>query len=234
MRLVSDRDHCGHRPPVRRHAPWGLIVLILLVGLALMRTGAGAVNGPPQPGADAAAVRPGAAAASAPAAGTAPPGPEPLQPSKPDRVKIPMIKVDAPLMPLGLDAEGWIDSPPAEDKNLAGWYRDAVTPGEKGTAVIVGHVDNRSGPVVFYNLGALKKGHLIEVVREDRRTAVFEIYGIEVYDKRLFPAERVYGDTGSAELRVITCGGGYTRDNGYGGNVVVYAKMIKTRDTSPL
>ncbi|MFD4776996.1 class F sortase, partial [Streptomyces sp. NPDC058427] len=43
------------------------------------------------------------------------------------------------------------------------------------------------------------------------------------------PGARVYGDTGKAELRVITCGGGFTKANGYDGNVVVFARLVATR-----
>ncbi|NEE61390.1 class F sortase, partial [Streptomyces sp. SID8455] len=37
------------------------------------------------------------------------------------------------------------------------------------------------------------------------------------------------GDTGHAELRVITCGGGYSKAGGYDGNVVVFARLVETR-----
>ncbi|MER5970457.1 class F sortase [Streptomyces sp. NPDC002055] len=214
----------GRYTPVRsRPSPWGAIALVLLAGVALIRNGAEEAGGPPQPAAESAAVGRTVPGAAGPAAVT------PLPASTPARVKVPTIRVDAPLMEVGLDAEGGIASPPAADKNLAGWFKDAVTPGEQGTAVVVGHVDNASGPAVFYSLGALKKGHRVEAVRQDGRTAVFEIYGIEVFEKRNFPAERVYGDTGQPELRVITCGGGYSKGQGYNGNVVVFAKLVEVR-----
>lgn len=146
-----------------------------------------------------------------------------------DRVRIPAIQVDAPVLPVGLDAAGWVDAPPPEDPNLAGWFTGAVSPGEKGTAVIVGHVDNKQGPAVFYGLGALKKGYRVEVGRQDGKTAVFEIYGIEVFAKDNFPGDRVYGSRNTPELRVITCGGGFSKQNGYNGNVVVFARLIEVR-----
>lgn len=93
----------------------------------------------------------------------------------------------------------------------------------------MGHVDNESGPAVFYSLGALKKGSTIDVVRDDGTTAIFTIYGIEVFTKAEFPAKRIYRDTEDPELRVITCGGTYTKDSGYSGNVVVFARMSKTK-----
>ncbi|MFC8821810.1 class F sortase [Streptomyces rochei] len=208
----------------KKRAPWGVIALVLLTGLALIRNGSGEFDqGPPQPASAAASdtrVAQGDAAA---------PGLAPLAYSVPDRVGIPAIQVDAPIMPVGLDAEGWVDAPPPEDPNLAGWFTGAVTPGEKGTAVVVGHVDNQQGPAVFYGLGALKKGNKVEVHRQDGKTAVFEIYGIEVFAKDDFPGDRVYASKGGPELRVITCGGGFSKQNGYEGNVVAFARMTEVR-----
>lgn len=155
--------------------------------------------------------------------------PAPLPYSVADRVRIPAIRVDAPVMPVGLDADGWVGAPPPEDPNLAGWFTGAVSPGEKGTAVVVGHVDNKMGPAVFYGLGALKKGNRVEVERKDGKTAVFEIYGIEVFEKKDFPGDRVYASKGTPELRVITCGGGFSKQNGYDGNVVVFARLVEVR-----
>lgn len=132
-------------------------------------------------------------------------------------------------MQVGLDTDGWVGAPPPEDPNLAGWFTGAVSPGEKGTAVVVGHVDNTQGPAVFYGLGALKKGNHVEVARRDGKTAVFEIYGIEVFEKNNFPGDRVYASKGSPELRVITCGGGFSKANGYDGNVVAFARLVEVR-----
>ncbi|GAB2814216.1 class F sortase [Streptomyces chlorus] len=213
----------------KRRVPWGVIALVLLTGLALIRNGSGEFDeGPPQPaGAAAADSRvPGATVATATATATAV---QPLPYSVPGRVRIPAIQVDAPVMAVGLDAEGRVDAPPPEDPNLAGWFTGGVAPGEKGTAVVVGHVDNHLGPAVFYGLGALTKGNHVEVEREDGKAAVFEIYGIEVFAKKDFPGDRVYNSKGSPELRVITCGGGFTQQDGYDGNVVVFARLAEVR-----
>ncbi|MER6158847.1 class F sortase [Streptomyces sp. NPDC001868] len=210
--------------PRKKRAPWGVIALVLLTGLALIRNGSGEFDvGPPQPASAAAADT-----RSTPR-GTFTKVPDPLPYAMVDRVRIPSIRVDAPAMPVGLDAQGWVDAPPARDPNLAGWFTGAVSPGEQGTAVVVGHVDNDQGPAVFYGLGALKKGAKVEIRRADRKTAVFEIYGIEVFEKNNFPGDRVYGNSGVPELRVITCGGGFSKQNGYDGNVVVFARLAEVR-----
>ncbi|MGW4007310.1 class F sortase, partial [Streptomyces nigra] len=146
-----------------------------------------------------------------------------------DRIRIPAIRVDAPLTGLGLTSSGSLDVPPPERPGLAGWYESGTTPGEKGTAIVAGHVDNADGPAVFYRLGALRKGGTIEVDRRDGGTAVFTVDAVEVYDAKDFPDEKVYGPAARPELRVITCGGGYSRATGYRGNVVVFAHLTGSR-----
>ncbi|MFC5029584.1 class F sortase [Streptomyces sp. So13.3] len=200
------------------------VALIAVVGVALIRSGSEERALPPQPA---------AAAAVETIPGVVPPAarkvPPPLPASPPVRVRIPSIGVNAPLITVALDKDGWVGSPPAAEKNLAGWFRNSPTPGAAGTSVIDGHVDNLAGPAVFYGLGALKKGDRVEVTRRDGRTAVFDVYGVEAFAKDAFPAKRVYGDTGAAELRVITCGGGFREKGGYDGNVVVFARMGAVR-----
>lgn len=207
----------------RKRAPWGVIALVLLTGLALVRNGSGEFDvGPPQPASAAAADRQLPDRVLARAA-------QPLSFALPDRVRIPAINVDAPTIPVGLDLDGWVGAPPPEDPNLSGWFTGSVSPGEKGTAVVVGHVDNLQGPAVFYALGSLAKGNRVEVLRKDGKTAVFEIYGVEVFQKDNFPGDRVYASKGTAELRVITCGGGFSKQTGYDGNVVVFASLVEVR-----
>jgi sortase (surface protein transpeptidase) len=152
-----------------------------------------------------------------------------LPPSPPDRVRIPAIHVNAPLTGLALTRSGSLDVPPAKKKNLAGWYEAGTTPGETGTAIVAGHVDNADGPAVFYDLGALRKGSVIEVDRRDGSVAVFSVDAVEVYQARAFPDEKVYGAARRPELRVITCGGGFSRATGYQGNVVVFAHLTGSR-----
>ncbi|MFJ8659047.1 class F sortase [Streptomyces sp. NPDC093795] len=151
---------------------------------------------------------------------------DPLPPSAPVRLRIPETDVDTPMMRLGLARDGSLDVPPAGNRNMAGWYADGTPPGAKGTAIVAGHVDNAEGPAVFYTLGALKKGHRIEVDRQDGRTAVFTVDAVEVYENKDFPDRKVYDETGRAEIRVITCGGGFSKKNGYQGNVVAFGHLI--------
>ncbi|MGW6916018.1 class F sortase [Kitasatospora sp. NPDC054939] len=152
----------------------------------------------------------------------------PLGPSGPTRIRIPAVKLDAPVTGLGLDGAGRLAAPPETDRNLAGWYRGGAAPGQRGTAILAGHVDLADGPAVFYHLGALRRGDRVEIDREDGATAVYQLYAIEVHDRKDFPDDRVYGQAADAQLRVITCGGPYSEAQGYAGNVVAYGFLADT------
>ncbi|MEU9060250.1 class F sortase [Streptomyces sp. NPDC048430] len=172
-------------------------------------------------------------ASTSPAAGggaSAPsPSVQPLPPATPLRLRIPVLEVDAPMMKLALNTAGALEPPPDNNPVLAGWYAGGTVPGAVGTAVAAGHVDTRLGPGVFHKLGSVRKGATIEVVRADRRTAVFTVYAVAVYNKTNFPDDRVYGPSDRPELRVITCGGAYNKKTGYQDNVVVFASMTASR-----
>ncbi|MBC3840953.1 class F sortase [Streptacidiphilus sp. 4-A2] len=150
----------------------------------------------------------------------------PMASSAPTRIKIPTIDVNAPVIPLGQDAAGHLQTPPENDRNLAGWYSAGPAPGSAGNAVMDGHVDTRVGPAVFYNLGALRKKDPIEIDRRDGTVALFTIDAVEVYRKNSFPDQQVYGPSHDPELHVITCGGAFSKRSGYQSNVVVYAHMV--------
>ena len=187
-------------------------------------------------GSDIAVGAPGPISVSAPmgAQDTAPPIVPPhavlsMPASAPTRLTIQKIGVNAPFTPLSMDATGVLQPPPADNRNLAGWYRGGPTPGEIGSAIVAGHVDTKTGPAVFLLLSFLKKGDTARITRADGTTATFTVDDVETFSKGAFPDQRVYGDTPDAELRIITCGGAFdrkTRD--YQANVVVFAHLSGT------
>ncbi|WP_436772275.1 class F sortase [Yinghuangia sp. YIM S09857] len=162
-----------------------------------------------------------------PAAPAAPPPAEPMKHSPPLRIRIPAVKVDAPVIGVGLDAKGVLEVPPANNRNLTGWYEDGPAPGARGASVMLGHVDSKTGPAVFWSLGSLKQGDKITVDRADGKTAAFEVDVVESFRKDAFPDKRVYGQTPDAQLRLITCGGTYDKQRkDYLENVVVFAHLV--------
>ncbi|KJS57003.1 peptidase C60 [Streptomyces rubellomurinus subsp. indigoferus] len=167
-----------------------------------------------------------ASAPPSPAAQAAAPGAPVLKRAKPTRLRIPQIAVDAPFTELALGPTGQLDAPPPDDKNLVGWYRDGVTPGERGSAVVAGHIDTSKGPAVFLLLSLLLPGNKVEVSRADGTVAVFSVDSVETFAKNAFPDQKVYGKTPDAQLRLITCGGTYDKQKrDYLDNVVVFAHL---------
>ncbi|MGW8764557.1 class F sortase [Streptomyces sp. NPDC055815] len=155
------------------------------------------------------------------------PPPAPLARSRPVTVAVPAITIEAPVIELGLDATGRLGTPPVDDPRVVGWYARGSTPGERGTAVVVGHRDTRTGPAVFLNLNSLSPGNTVRVARADGKVAVFTVDRVRTYAKSDFPDKEVYGDTGRPELRLLTCGGTFDRGKGYEANIVVFAHLTE-------
>lgn len=152
---------------------------------------------------------------------------EHLSRSRPTRLSIPKISVDAPFTTLAIGDSGRLQPPPADDTNLVGWYADGVSPGEAGTAIIAGHVDTKTSAAVFAELGELKPGDRFTVERADGTKPSFVVDSAETFAKDDFPSERVYADTPRAEVRLITCAGDYDRTvKDYKDNLVVFAHLV--------
>ena len=153
-----------------------------------------------------------------------------LDPSTPERLTIPSINVDAPVMNVGLAADGTVAVPPLNRHNEAGWFDQGPSPGQFGPAMIVGHADTRTGPSVFHDLDKLKPGQKIEILRQDHVTAVFQVNSVEHYGKSVLPLQRVYGDFSRPSLRLVTCGGTWLGGTqGYADNIIVFASLVKAR-----
>ena len=163
-----------------------------------------------------------AATAAAPALGL----PPVLNESEPVSMTIPAIDTESELLHLGLRDNGSLKVPPEHPGAPASWYTGSPTPGERGPAVLLGHVNaTGGGPGIFADLQALKSGDTIEITRADGTTAVFAVDRGEQYMKNEFPTHKVYGNTDAAELRLITCDGYDPAAGEFDDNYVVYATL---------
>lgn len=181
-----------------------------------------------------ATARPPAASPSPPNPMNKAPGPStrqraalPMPRSTPVRIQIPVIGVDTKLISLGLQQDGTMQVPP--DAASAGWFTGAPTPGSLGPAVVVGHVHWQRRDGVFARLGQLTRGDNVRVDRADGSVAVFQVTRVIQVAKNAFPTEQVYGNTTTAGLRAITCGGLDPSTHTYDDSVIVFAELAPTR-----
>ncbi|MCT2277790.1 class F sortase [Micromonospora chalcea] len=207
---------------------WESVILALAGLLALIgasAAGVGMTRGipspPPSPAADAAPPPIG----SEPTTALARAG---LAAAAPTTITIDRIGVRAQILALGVNNDGTVQVPPLDKARDAGWYRWGPTPGQKGNAVITGHVDSaESGPAVFFRLGELRPGDRITISRAGGSAAVFRVDGVKSYPKAAFPTGLVYGPSDTAALRVITCGGTFDRKTGsYSDNVIAFGTLV--------
>jgi sortase (surface protein transpeptidase) len=132
--------------------------------------------------------------------------------------------VTSELQRLGRDAVGAIEIP--NEWQVAGWYAEGVRPGQVGPAVIVGHVDSRQGPAVFYRLREMRRGDKIKITRRDGSVVTFVVDRLEQHAKTRFPTDDVYLPTLEPALRLVTCDGTFDRSTGhYRDNLVVFAHL---------
>ena len=204
----------------RRRVPLAAIAALLLTGGLLLALGTARQQPAPPPVADQ------GAPSNAPR--TPAPSVEPrttaLPPARPLSITIPSLKVTSDLEQLGLGKNRAMETP--KDPAKAGWYRPGTTPGAIGPSVIAGHVTWDGVPAVFFKLTELEPGDRIDVSRADGTTAVFTVDRTATYPKDDFPTVEVYRNLDHAGLRLITCGGDYSRENSrYADNVVVYASL---------
>ena len=139
------------------------------------------------------------------------------------RVVIPAIGVDAPMIELGLNPDDSLEVP--AEAGETGWWSGGAFPGERGTAVIAGHVDSTSGPAVFFRLGELDPGDEIQVTARSGRVERFIVERSKQAEKDDFPTREVYEATAGPSLRLITCTGEFAEQTGhYEDNLIVFAR----------
>lgn len=226
------------RPAGRSSSRTWLVLALVLVVVATVALVIGITGqqSAPQPAAARSAPaetsRPASPTDSIPAGGSAASvAPEAADVPAPVSVSIPAIGVTSDLMRLGLNDDGTVEVPPLEPDDVAGWYDRGPAPGAIGPAAILGHVDSAEhGPGIFFELGALTAGDVVEVAREDGSVAEFTVDRVETHPKDEFPTIDVYGNTDDAQLRLITCGGIFDQAaRSYEDNVIVWATLSGTR-----
>jgi len=122
----------------------------------------------------------------------------------PNLLEIPKIKVNAPIIYLGLGADGNMAAP--SDVKHAGWYKYGPLPGNKGSAIIVGHLNGPKGQVgIFSSLSKLLPGDTISVVDDKHQAISFVVRSVKTYNQNDRPKDLFSSD--GYHLNLVTCTG---------------------------
>jgi LPXTG-site transpeptidase (sortase) family protein len=140
----------------------------------------------------------------------------------PQRLQIPSLGLDAPVVPVGLEGDGSMQIPGATE---SGWYWPGTAPGaQTGSAVIAAHVDYAGQRGVFFDLRTVEVGSEISVLDEQGVPLRYVITERFQVDKDLLPIDELFRANGSHTLTLITCGGGFDASSrSYADNIVVRA-----------
>ncbi len=139
----------------------------------------------------------------------APPTASPVSPSfRFVRLLIPAIGVNAPIESVGVRPDGTMETPAQRPWNNVGWYNSGPRPGERGSAVIAGHLDRPGGnPAVFWRLHDLRFGDSVLVVDASGKALLFHVTRIIFSPPQDAPVQDVFGNTAGSFLNLTTCAG---------------------------
>lgn len=137
-------------------------------------------------------------------------------------VRIPAIDVTAAVEYVGLTKDEKMENP--SDWLDVGWYEKGPRPGERGSAVIAGHLDSYDGPAIFWDLKKLQPGDVIDVTDEHLAVRRFTVTSARQYEKGEAPLDEIFAKTGNDRLVLITCAGTWRRSAGYDKRYIVYAQ----------
>lgn len=141
------------------------------------------------------------------------------------RLRIPSIGVDAAVETKSLDPDGTMQSPGAPD--VVSWYDFSAQPVADGNAVFAGHVDYAGyGPAVFWRLGELQLGDIIEVAAQDGMLRRYQVTTVRPFEATA-DASGVVASAGKPTITLITCDGTFDQDTrAYNQRLVVTGERV--------
>ena len=145
----------------------------------------------------------------------------------PVRLSVPSANVNAAVQYVGVKADGSMGNP--SNFTDVAWYKLGTVPGDVGSAVIGGHVDNAlalSG--VFKHLSNTKVGDDVYVTRKDGKVLHFVVDDVESYPYKSAPSRQIFlSNDGKAHLNLVTCAGTWVQaQHSYTLRLVIYTTLV--------
>lgn len=139
----------------------------------------------------------------------------------PQRLTIPGMHVDAPVVQVGLQRDGQLEIPAVSE---VGWYKGSPDPGVTGPSLLAGHVNWDGTPGAFAHLAELKPGDTITVTGS-KGTARFTVVTVATQAKAQIDWRAVLANVPDPEIVLVTCGGPLdATGHNYTDNVIVKAR----------
>lgn len=142
----------------------------------------------------------------------------------PVRIIIPTLQIDTPIEIVGRTEDGAMQSP-SNFRDVA-WYKEGARPGENGSAVVAGHLDNALGIAgVFKNLDTLSVGSYVYVQTISGQKKRFRVMRVAEYRYDEVPTRELFEKSGGKYLNLITCSGSWLwKDGTYDQRLIVYTE----------
>ncbi|HEU0072855.1 MAG TPA: class F sortase [Dehalococcoidia bacterium] len=151
-----------------------------------------------------------------------------------NRLVIPGINVDAPIVVLGVLPDGTMASPDGPEE--VAWYTFSAKPGQIGNVVLSGHLDYIDyGAAVFWDLNTLRPGDELHLILEDDTEVTYVVESVREYDEATAPVQDIVGPTANESITLITCSGSFDPSNlHYNRRLVVRgSRMVADQTLSP-
>lgn len=136
--------------------------------------------------------------------------PVPIPVLTPVEMEIPRIGVKAPVVPVGTEADGKMQSPTGAVD--IGWWKGR-RPG-MGNALFAAHVNWNGALGTFYRLKELREGDEI-IVRGDGQTMTYRIAWVRNFSGGIDATDLLGNKSGEQIATLITCGGQFDRSIGH-------------------
>jgi sortase (surface protein transpeptidase) len=132
----------------------------------------------------------------------------PSDQTQPIRLSVPKVGINASIEQVGTLPNGDMATPTQNPWLDTGWYSDGPHPGNRGSAVIDGHLDRPGGfPAVFWYLGNITVGDTVFVTEKDGKQLRFHVTHIVYYTSQEAPLQDIFGNNSGQYLNLITCAG---------------------------
>ena len=145
----------------------------------------------------------------------------------PNRIEIPKLNANAPIVKVGTTSDGELEVP--LDAKKVGWWQYGAKPGSAtGTAILAGHINYAGVTGSMARIGKLNPGDEVDVYGtqnvDARHEVKFKVTGVRTYHKTHLPYREIFDQKSVGRIAIVTCGGPFDASTGnYRDNIVVFA-----------